>query len=117
MSKSKKSRLNTRNVIYVRLSSVEYEQILRESDVLGKSSPRLLRESHFGKPSTKVLVSQNDLIILRKDLNRIGNNINQIARKLNTGLLEGWSNKLDLILDEFKTLTNQIYYGYGICKS
>ncbi len=117
MQQNKKSELNARSVIYVRLSSLEYEKIKKESEVLGKSAPQLLRDSHFSKPPTKVLVSQNDLTILQKDLGRIGNNLNQVARRFNAGLLCGWSDKIDLILEQFETLTNQIYYGYGIHKS
>lgn len=102
---------------HVRMSRTEYKRIKRESELLGKSIPTLLRESYFRKPPGRVLLSGNDLVILRKDLNRIGNNLNQIARKLNAGLMHGWSNSLDLVLEEFQTLTNQIYYGYGVPKN
>ena len=117
MKQNKKPELNTRNVFYVRVSPSERKQILKKSKELGQSAPKLLRESYFGKSPTKVLFKQNDLIILRKDLNRIGNNLNQIARKLNSGLMEGWSNALESVADQLETLTDQFYYGYGIHKS
>ena len=116
MSSNNESGSNTRNVIYVRLSPSEYKQILKESKALGKSAPKILKESHFGKPPTKVLVNQNDLIILRRDLSRIGNNLNQIAKKLNSGLMEGWSNALESVSNQLEILTDQIHYGYGVHK-
>ena len=117
MNENRKSKLIPREASYVRMSPLEYERIKNDSEVSGKSIPALLRNSYFGNLPVKVLVNKNDLNILRKDLNRIGNNLNQIARRLNAGLMKGWSNKLDLILEEFQTLTSQIYYGYGVPKN
>ena len=116
--------MNTNNIIklstggasYVQMSPSEYKRIKKESKESGKSIPDLLRKSYFGLLPRKVLMNKNDLDVLRKDLNRIGNNLNQIARRLNSGLMHGWSDTLDLVLKEFRTLTNQIYYSYGIPK-
>ena len=100
----------------MRLSPAEYKQVLKESEASSQSAPELLREAYFKQPPRKVLMSKNDIARVRKDLNRIGNNLNQIAKRLNSGLMHGWSDSLDLILEEFKTLTSEIYYGYGVCK-
>ncbi len=102
---------------HVRMSLSEYNKIKKDSETLGKSIPELLRKSYFDKPSTKVLVNKDDLSILRKDLSKIGNNLNQIAKRINSGLTYGWSDTLDLILEQFKTLTLQIHYDYGIPKN
>ncbi len=109
-----KSKINQSGMSCVRMSPTEYQQIQKESEASGKSIPKLLRDSYFGKPPVRVLMNQKDVAILRKDLSRIGNNLNQIARKLNAGLMHGWSDSLDLVLEQFKTLTDQIYYGYGV---
>ena len=102
---------------HVRLSPLEYKQIKKESKESGKSIPELLRNSYFGKLPRKVLVKENDLDVLRKDLNRIGNNLNQIARRLNSGLMHGWCDTLDLVFEQFRILTSQIHYGYGVPES
>ena len=101
----------------MRLSPSECRRIKKDSKVSGKSIPELLRDSYFGKLPVKVLVNKNDLDILRKDLNRIGNNLNQVAKRLNAGLMHGWSNTLDLVLEQFDTLTDQIHYNYGVPKN
>ena len=110
-------KLSTGNRCCVRMSPSEYKRIQKESKVLGKSIPQLLRDSYFGNLPVKVLVNKNDLGILRKDLNRIGNNLNQIAKRLNTGLMHGWSDTLDMVLEQFDTLTDQIHYNYGVPKN
>ena len=116
MSKNRQLKLILGGASCVRMSPSEYEQIKRDSEASGKSIPKLLRESYFSRPPMKVLVSQRDLAFLRKDLNRIGNNLNQVAKRLNANLMHGWSDTLELVLEQFKTLTNQIYYGYGVHK-
>ncbi len=117
MKENKLSKSYSGGKCNVRMSPLQYRRIKKESKESGKSIPALLRNSYFGKPPVKVLVKENDLDVLRKDLNRIGNNLNQIARRLNSGLLHGWSNTLDLVLEQFRILTRQIHYGYGVHKN
>ena len=117
MSKSGQSKLTKRGMSCVRMSPLEYRRIKEDSEKLGKSIPELFRESYFSQLPKRVLMRKDDVTLLRKDLNRIGNNLNQIAKKLNAGLIHGWSNKLDLVLEQFEILTSQIYYGYGVHKS
>ena len=116
MSKSEQLELQIGGSTCVRMSSQEYSRIRKESKNTGKSIPELLREAYFSSPPRKVLVTKNDLIILRKDINKIGNNLNQIARKVNSGFMSGWNNTLERIFEEVRILTNQIHYGYGVHK-
>lgn len=116
MSKTKQLELQIGGSSHVRMSASEYSRIERDSIKSGKSIPELLREAYFSKSPLKVLFQKEDLITLRKDLNKIGNNINQVARKLNSGIMHGWNNTLELVLEQFETLTNQIHYGYGVHK-
>ena len=116
MRKTKQLELQIGGSSHVRMSASEYSRIERDSIKSGKPIPELLREAYFSKPPLKVLFQKEDLITLRKDLNKIGNNINQVARKLNSGFMHGWNNTLELVLEQFQTLTNQIHYGYGVHK-
>ncbi len=117
MNQNNKTKLSKGGTSCVRMSPSEYKRMKKDSRTSGKSIPELLRDSYFGNLPVKVLVNKNDLDILRKDLNRIGNNLNQVAKRLNSGLMHGWSNTLSLVLEQFKILTNQIYYGYGVPKN
>ena len=116
MSENNTTELSKGSATCVRFSPREYKRIKKKSDQSRKSIPQLLRDSYFGRLPTRVLLKDNDLDILRKDLNRIGNNLNQIARKLNAGLMHGWSNALESVSEQFETLTDQIHYDYGVPK-
>ena len=117
MSQNNIIKLTKGGASYVRMSPSEYDRIKKDSETSRKSIPELLRESYFSQPPRRVLMDRDNVTILRKDLNRIGNNLNQVAKRLNSGLMHGWSNTLDLVLEQFETLTNQIHYGYGVHKS
>lgn len=115
-SKNRKTNFQIGGSTCVRMSTKEYLQIVKESDLTGRSIPKLLREAYFGRPPQKVLMNKEDLMILRRDMNKIGNNLNQIARKINSGFMHGWNNTLELVLEQFQILTNQIHYGHGVHK-
>ena len=101
----------------VALTPEEFERITEESKKTKASIPELLRMAYFNRLPTRVLMNKKDVVILRKDLNRIGNNLNQITKKINSGLLYGWSDTLEKISHEFSELKKEINLGYGIYKS
>lgn len=74
----------------VRLTEEEFERILRESQATGLSLPKLLKQRYFKSSPLKVLMSKEERHALAAELRRIGNNVNQIARRMNSGALEGW---------------------------
>jgi hypothetical protein len=114
MSKEEQLKFSIGGRTNVRFTSIEYKQVKKDSSKLCKSIPTLLRDAYFNRLPTKVLVNQKDLDILRKDMNRIGNNLNQVAKKLNSGFMHGWSDTLDKVLEEFKKLNRLIYHGHGL---
>ncbi len=116
MSKEEQLELDLGGRANVRFSPSEYKQVQKDSSKLSKTVPTLLRDAYFNRLPTKVLVTQKDLETLRKDINRIGNNLNQVAKKVNSGFMHGWSDTLDKVLEEFKTLNSLIYYGHGVHK-
>lgn len=117
MSKSGLLQLTSEGRCNVRMSPFEYRRIKKDSEASRKSIAELLRESYFSQPPRKVLMDRKDVDLLRKDLSRIGNNLNQVARRLNTGLFHGWNNTLNLIWEELRALKKQIHYGYGVPKN
>lgn len=74
----------------VRLTEVEHARLRRESDLTGESIPDLLKRNYFAGPVLSPLLSQEDTVKLFTALARIGNNLNQIARCLNSGIREGF---------------------------
>jgi hypothetical protein len=47
------------------------------------------------------------------ELRRIGNNVNQIAKVLNSGFREGWNSALAQVRDDLDTLRRYVVGFYG----
>ena len=78
----------------VRFSRGEYSQLENDTGVMGKSIPELLKEAYFIGPALTPLMRNDDLNMLVSQLGRIGNNVNQIARKVNSGFREGFNDDI-----------------------
>ena len=75
---------------HVRFSPSEYSRILKDKSATGNSIPELLKASYFSSFSYQPLFSKYEVKALRADMQRIGNNMNQVARHLNSGLAFNW---------------------------
>lgn len=120
MNKKEKT-LNTRRSgigkpICVRVDEKQHRQLLADSIVTGKKIPSLLRDNYFERVPTNVLFHREDAKKLFKELNRIGVNINQMARAMNMGVLEGWSRKLEEVKNEVIALKDLVVTN-GVCES
>lgn len=80
---------NRSHKITVRLSDDEYEQINVICEVLGLTYSQFLRRAaltvRFGQPIIQRSLDTETSQTLAWQFSRIGNNLNQIARKLNSG--------------------------------
>ena len=97
----------------VRFSNSEWGQIANDSKVTGQSIPALLREAYFRNAPLIPLMSKEDLKVLLGQLHRIGNNINQIARSLNSGFREGFNDDFIEIKNTFSKLYRFLTSNYG----
>ena len=71
----------------VRFSEREYERIVQDERERGLTIPLLLKEAYFqGRPTT-ILLTKEDRKEIVTELSRQGNNINQIARQSNAGVI------------------------------
>lgn len=93
----------------IRLNKDEYQKIKNDSEYSGESIAKLLKRNYF--ESEYKIVSKEEKIDLKKlkaELNRVGNNLNQLVRNINCGLLAGWNQNVDKILEEFEKLNRSI---------
>jgi len=97
----------------VRFSNSEWGQIASDSKVTGQSIPALLREAYFRHAPLVPLLGKEDVTMLLGQLHRIGNNINQIARHLNSGFREGFNDDFTEIKNAFSKLYRFITANYG----
>jgi hypothetical protein len=76
---------------HVRLTEAEYRRLQNDRFVSGESIPTLLKASYFRRSQLVPLMNADDARALMIQLSRLGNNVNQIARHLNSGFREGWN--------------------------
>jgi hypothetical protein len=97
----------------VRFSRGEYSQLENDTGVIGKTIPELLKEAYFVGPALTPLMKHDDLKMLMAQLGRIGNNINQIARKVNSGFREGFNDDIVAVRSAFTSLLVFLTSTYG----
>ena len=69
----------------VRFTEEESKKIKSHSKASGKSVDSLLRDSYFRRTMNLKIVQRDELDGIRYSLGKIGNNLNQISRSLNSG--------------------------------
>jgi hypothetical protein len=94
-----------RHAVYVRLTQEEHGRLAADAAVAGLSPPQLLRRRYFSRyaPLRPLMVRGEGQCVL-SSLSRIGTNINQIARKVNSGFREGFIEALTQIAQDLHQL-------------
>lgn len=83
--KNKNKKIYRDHRIHLRVTADEYNLLKEASKIYNKKITTILMESIFSKLPQKILMSTPDLLILMAEVKKIGNNINQVARKINMG--------------------------------
>ncbi len=100
----------------VKFSENEFIEIKKAQVTTGESIPTLLKNAFF-QNSLKLRTPMFSDVEARKITNqiaRLGNNINQIARKVNSGLAKGWSQEIREVIQELKIIRQFLLGQYGI---
>ena len=107
---------NKEKQINLRLTSSEFEQL--EEIALSKkiTKSELILNLVFDKKVSKQV--SRDLSKVIQSQNKIGNNLNQIARVLNTAKLENVLNIVDYknLIDKLEIIENQLENIYKECR-
>ena len=81
-----KEKPSSRLVCYVRLNDRDYDRIQKMCETTGESAPELLRTALLDrKDLERPHFSKEDAQEIKVGLNRLGNNINQLAKHVNSG--------------------------------
>ena len=97
----------------VRFTKEQFERISEEASVWKKSIPEILKDSYFSRTLTLPPFGKEEAHQITVAINRIGNNINQIAYKLNCGLREGFYPALEGAYNELVDLKLFVLGQYG----
>ncbi len=99
----------------VRFSESEYKRIQKMTAALGLSIPDILKQNTFNRLDLECpLYSREDADRIIVELKRIGNNLNQIAHKVNSGLMTGWSQSFNALWVEILNLRKQMGVNRGV---
>jgi hypothetical protein len=98
---------------HVRFTIIEWTQLQNDQAVTGKSIPELLKSRYFKNGPLATLMSPAAQDYMLNELRRIGNNVNQIAKVLNSGFREGWNSALAQVRDDLDTLRRYVVGFYG----
>ena len=98
--------------VTVRFSEEEYDRLRVEQYITGDSIPTQLKTAYFKGPRCSPVMNIEEQRGLLTELRRIGNNINQIAKYLNSGFREGWNDEFIQIRDGIAAL-RRFVGGFG----
>jgi Bacterial mobilisation protein (MobC) len=83
----------------VRVSAIEYKQIQKMMKAQGLNGPELFRRALLSRTDlARPLLSADEAKVFGTELRRQGNNVNQIAKKFNSGLTEGWHQDINSLV-------------------
>lgn len=82
------------NRSHLRFTAEEYERLVTDAKTYGETIPNLIKAVYFKKKLPPPAMAKGDAERVLAALNRIGNNVNQIARQLNAGFREGFTPQL-----------------------
>jgi chemotaxis protein histidine kinase CheA len=97
----------------VRFTADEFDQIRNAAELSGESIPRLLKMSFFRGRKLRLLFDKSDAHAICSELRRIGNNVNQIARNVNNGALEGWHSEFAEVAQRLSEIFRRVVNVYG----
>lgn len=87
-------------MISVRLSPEDYAALLEKCQKRGINRSTYIREIiRYG--AVYVVTRPHDLVL---EISRVGNNLNQIVRQMNYGFLDGMTDDIHRIADDFSDL-------------
>jgi hypothetical protein len=97
----------------VRFSAEQFERIKGDARTFGQSIPELLRSAYFGRKLVTPRFSVSDAERIVTAINRVGNNVNQIAKHLNSGFREGFQPLLEEAVLYLVGIKTEVTVGHG----
>lgn len=98
----------------VRFTDDEFARITEEARLAGLTLPVLLKRSHFSRKKLQLLLGETERHQVCAELRRIGNNVNQIAKRVNSGALEGWYSEFQDALKSISELQQMLAGVHGL---
>lgn len=99
---------------HVRFTQNELRRLEKMQKATGLSIPDILKKNTFNRVDLeRPLYEREHAEKIMTELKRIGNNLNQIARQINTGLMTGWSQSFNSLTRAFVDLRHLIAVNHA----
>lgn len=99
---------------HVRFSEQEFSRIQKMQQLTGKSIPEILKTNTFSRTDLETpLMSKEEVSALLLELKRQGNNLNQLVRKLNSGLMQGWYENVNELVRGYFDIRHKLSVNLG----
>ncbi len=103
---------------HVRFTEKELVIVHRMQKDTGLSIPDLLKKALFRRVDlVRPLFSKEDVDRLMVELRRQGNNINQIAKHINSGMQQGWNQSFNSLVSGYVSIRHMISVNNGDSKA
>jgi hypothetical protein len=102
---------------HVRFSYEEYLRIKRDELEAGKSIPWLLKTAYFQRGISAPTLDVETRNAVKRELAYIGNNLNQLTKNVNSGLISNAKEEAQQLLNGVNTLKSFLGLDYGDCKN
>lgn len=97
---------------YIRLTEHENQRLQKDARLSGKSPQTLIKNAYFKGGPLVLLMPDEERDKLMAQLHRIGNNVNQIAKHLNSGFAYGFQQELESIRAQLTLIMTWITAKY-----
>ena len=95
---------HSRQARYIRFTAGEYKKIEEDEVRSKKSAQELLKSAYFSHGPTVILMTDEERDRLCTQLQKVGSNINQIAKKVNSGFALGFEQELETVRAQLSAL-------------
>lgn len=103
-----------RKVCYVRMTDSEYKRLQKMIATTGKKAPELFRVALFSRTDLlQPLMLPEDVHQLKVEMNRQGNNINQMTKQMNQDARIGWNASFDHFTSAYGSMRALILRNRG----
>lgn len=112
-SSSKKSKRLP--AVTVRVTHDDLKRLEKMSSTSGKTIPEILRKNTLSrKELEQPLLTREQANEILVALSRIGNNLNQISKRINSGLMSGWNQAFNGLYREWLDMKQLFSVNSGI---
>ena len=98
---------------HIRFSEQEYQRLLKDQNLTGKSIPWLLKTAYFKKEISTPPLDAETRKVVSRELSAIGNNLNQLAKKVHMEIFGNLKDEIQECLQDIKILRSYLGQNYG----